>query len=147
MRTAALVGGVLILASVVLMAAGVTAGPLSRTCAAPVSGEVCAETVEAALERGLAPFHPLILASHVEPGPAAASLELGHKATVTFDLLGVPGTTSVRLYLDMGGHWGGVVDRDDLELAGWALAPLVLSSVVAVGLLAAVRRRHATGSG
>ena len=75
-----------------------------------------------------------------EGGPAAGAL--GHRATVTFDLLGVPGTTSVRLFLDMGGHWGGDVDRSQAELAGWTLVPLFLASGVAIVLVGRRGRRH-----
>jgi len=134
---------VLVIAAVLLVVAGTAFAPLARTCAATLSEELCAAAVTATLGRGLPLIHPVILAAHAEPGPAGAA-GLGQTATVTFDLLGVPGSTSVRLYLDMGGHWGGAVDRNDLELAVWTLLPLLL--VVGIGvvmaLLLARRRRH-----
>jgi hypothetical protein len=144
MRTAGLVAAGLIIVAV-LVVAGIATPPLARTCAATMGGERCAESVTAALARGLPPIHPLILAAHVEPGPAAHAAALGHRATVTFELFGVPGPTSVRLYLDLGGHWGGEVDRSDGELAAWTIAPLLVAfgaAVVLVGLRA--RRRRAT---
>jgi hypothetical protein len=100
------------------------------------------ETVVAALERGLAPLHPLILDASVEPGPASAATELGHRATVTFAMLGVPGPTEVKLFVDVGGHWGGTPDRRAPELAIWSLLTptLVLGSS---WLLWRVRRRRA----
>lgn len=135
-------GTAIVLAAALLVAAGMAVRPLARTCAPSVRDDVCAETVSAALKRGLAPLHPLILGSHVEPGPAAGAARLGHKASVTFDLLGVPGPTTVRLFLDMGGHWGGEVDRSDAEIAAWAMAPLVLALGVAAGLVAVARGRR-----
>ena len=64
---------------------------------------------------------------------------VGHRATVTFDLLGVPGPTTVALYYDIGAHWGGVTSRAPMELAGWALlgatmVVAVLAGVVGLGI-------------
>lgn len=119
-----------------LLAAGASAVPALQITCAPggPQDQACRDTVFAAQERGLAPFHPLILAAHVEPGPAADPGQNGHRATVTFDLLGIPGPTRVRLFYDIGGHWGGVPDRGALELAAWSL----LVAMVAVSLGAAV---------
>jgi hypothetical protein len=140
-RSVGVLAAGLIVVAVVLVVAGLTSPPLARTCAAPIGETRCAETVTASLSRGLPRLHPLILAAHVEPGPAFSAGALGHRATVTFDLLGVPGATSVRLYLDMGGTWGGEVDRTDAELAVWAIVPLLLASGVAVVLVGVRARR------
>ena len=108
------------------------AQPSRITCAVGrLAVQACHETVAAALERGLAPFHPLILAAHVEPGPAADPSQYGLRASVTFDLLGVPGPTTVRLFYDIGAHWGGAPDRGALELAAWSL---LAAGVVGVGV-------------
>ncbi|HKZ91066.1 MAG TPA: hypothetical protein VJZ50_02900 [Candidatus Limnocylindrales bacterium] len=147
MRAVGLAAAMLVLGAVLLVIVAVAARPLLRTCAPTLSADSCAETVEASLKRGLPPLHPLILASHVEPGPAAASTELGHKATVTFDLLGIPGPTSVRLYLDMGGHWGGVSSRDEVEVAAWALAPLLVAGLAALVIVGLARRRRTAMGG
>ena len=127
---------IVLFAVIVVIAAGAaTALPLTTSCASSVSDQVCHDTVTAALQRGMPAFHPLILAAHVEPGPAALG-QAGHRATVTFDLLGVPGATSVRLFSDIGGHWGGAVDRGAPELALWSL----VAALVGIGLgLAALR--------
>ena len=118
--------------TIVLAIALTAIPPLASTCApGPFTEQVCRETVGAGLERGLAPFHPLILAAHVEAGEAATAGQSGHRATVTFDLLGVPGPTRVRLFYGVGGHWGGAPDRGGLELAGWSL--LVAGVVVGIG--------------
>jgi len=86
------------------------------------------------MERGLAAVHPLILEAHVEPGPAAAPQELGHKATVTFTMLGIPGPTTVKLFADVGAHWGGVTDRGAGELGLWSLvAPLLVAGAILLG--------------
>ena len=110
-----------------ILAAGAVVPPIHETSATSISAEVRHETVVAALERGLAPLHPLILDARVEPGPASAVTELGHRATVTFLLLGVPGPTQVRLYVDVGAHWGGAPDRGAAELAIWSmLTPMLV---------------------
>jgi len=124
------------------LAAGALAPPIHETSAGPLSAEVLHETVVAALERGLAPLHPLILEATVEPGPASAATELGHRATVTFAMLGVPGPTRVKLFVDVGAHWGGTPDRGAAELAIWSL----LTPTLGLGgpwLLWRVRRRRA----
>ncbi len=100
------------------------------------------------MERGLPPFHPLVLSAHAVPGEAGVG-QYGLRATVTFDLLGVPGPTDVRLYYDIGGNWGGPPSRRGPELAVWAL----LAAAVAVGLVMLIvlgirrwhRRRTPTG--
>ncbi len=125
-----------------ILAGGALLPPLHETGAASISADVRHETVVAALERGLAPLHPLILDASVEPGPASVATELGHRATVTFAMLGVPGPTRVKLFADVGGHWGGTPDRRAPELAFWSL----LTSLLVVGgalLVWRVRRRRA----
>lgn len=112
----------------------VVAGPLNVTCESGIATDDCHETVTAALERGLPGLHPIILATRVDPGPAVAPSELGHRATVTFTMLGVPGATRVKLFVDVGGHWGGVPDRGPAELALWSL---VVPAVVLAGLCVA----------
>lgn len=133
--------------TVVLAIALAAMSPLASTCAAgPFTDQVCGETVTAALERGLAPFHPLILAAHVDPGEATTPGQSGHRATVSFDLLGVPGPTSVRLFYGVGGHWGGAPSRGGPELAVWSL--LAAGVVVGIGSALVVlvgRRRRAAG--
>jgi hypothetical protein len=125
-----------------ILVAGALVPPIHETSATSISAEVRHETVVAALERGLAPLHPLILDASVEPGPASAATELGHRATVTFAMLGVPGPTQVRLFVDVGTHWGGTPDRGGAELAIWSM----LTPMLVLGgpwLLWRVRRRRA----
>ena len=117
--------------------------PLQITCATTLTDQVCHGTVTASLERGLAPFHPLILAAHVDPGSAGPT-ENGHRATVTFDLLGVPGPTTVRLFYDIGGHWGAVPDRALTELALWSL--LAVAAIVGLGAASSVLLRRSWGA-
>jgi hypothetical protein len=110
-----------------ILAVGALGPPLHETSTAALSTSVRHETIVAALERGLAPLHPLILDASVEPGPASVAPELGQRATVTFSMLGVPGPTRVRLFVDIGAHWGGTPDRSGGELAIWSLlTPLVV---------------------
>ena len=122
--------------AVALAVAFSIAAPRTISCAPGPLGDpvVCRDTVTAAMERGLAPFHPLVLGALVEPGETAGTTENGHRATVSFDLLGVPGPTTVRLFYDIGGHWGGVPSRGATELATWALA----AAAITVGVVAAV---------
>lgn len=131
MRNAVLLTAALVLGASLLVVLGTTATPLARECGAGMPERACAAAVDAVLARGLPELHPLILAAHVEPGPAAETGDLGLRATVGFDLLGVPDRTLVELYYDQGGHWGGVSERSDTAIAAWALAPLL--AVVAVG--------------
>ena len=121
--TAAIILGVgwLALASLV--------SPLRVTCDPVLGAGACAESVTAALTRGLERPHGLLLAAHVVPGEDAGPGELGHRATVTFDVLGAPAPVGVALHLDLGGHWGGVVDRPGLEVVA---VPVVQSSLIVV---------------
>ena len=138
---------------VLLLAAGASSvAPLRVGCAPGLDAVVCERTVVAALERGLAPFHPLILSAFVEPGEVPRSGEVGHRATVTFDLLGVPGPTTVALYYDIGAHWGGVPSRGRPELAAWAVFAAgvmvgVVALVVGLGLRVIRRGRRAPSGG
>lgn len=125
------------------VAAGALVRPLDQTCDPALATGACHETIEAALRRGMPRLHPLILAAHAEPGPAAGPGQFGHRATVTFSLLGVPGPTAVRLYFDAGAHWGGISDRGDVELALWAVAQGVLVAAGAIGVWRLRQRRRA----
>ncbi len=141
-----LVGCMLGVALLASLASGVA--PLRIVCAPGLDGQVCQDTVTAARTRGLAASHPLIISALVEPGEATDPGQSGHRATVTFDLLGVPGPTTIRLFYDVGGHWGGVPSRAAAELAAWSLlmAGLVVAALaLVVGAAIAVlgRRRHA----
>jgi hypothetical protein len=141
-RLAVAVAVVVLVLGAGLTVAGPTLEPLDRTCAPSLDEGACRRAVEAVRRRGLPEVHPLILAAHVEPGTAPDPTDLGHRATVHFDLLGVPGPTSVALYYDQGAHWGGVADRDAAELGAWTLAPLVVAGLLAVALLGLARRRR-----
>lgn len=142
MRAALLIAGRLLLAAALLVVVGASLGPLSRSCAPALEEAACEGAIDAVLRRGLPGLRPLILAAHVEPGSAPRPGDLGHRATVTFDLLGVPGPTQVALHFDQGGHWGGAADRSETELAAWSLSPLLLASVAAIGLVGATRLRQ-----
>lgn len=127
--------------AVIILATGALVPPIHETSATSISADVRHETIVAALERGLAPLHPLILDASVEPGPASAPAELGHRATVTFVMLGVPGPTRVKLFVDVGAHWGGTSDRGAAELAIWSM----LTPMLVLGgpwILWRVRRRR-----
>jgi len=140
---AAAVGAMLL---VLLVAIGASSmAPLRISCAPGLDDDLCHQTVGASLERGLAPFHPLILTAYAEPGEAPGPAQIGHRATVTFDLLGVPGPTTVALYYDIGAHWGGVTSRTAPELAAQALlaAALAVGAVaLLIGLVNRIARRH-----
>jgi hypothetical protein len=130
-RAPLVLGVVAAAAGLAALAAGALVPPIHETYAPAITPGVGAETVYAALERGLSPLHPLILDAYVEPGPADEPTELGHRATVTFTMLGIPGPTTVRLYVDVGAHWGGVTDRGAPEMALWSLpVPLLLAGGV-----------------
>jgi hypothetical protein len=134
-----------VLAAVAWLLVSSVVRPLRTTCDPSLSPGSCMESVTAALDRGLERPHGLLVAAHVAPGPDAGPGRLGHRATVTFDILGAPGPVSVALYLDMGGHWGGVVDRDRTEVM---MVPFIQSLLVLalglgiVGLGRAVADRH-----
>jgi hypothetical protein len=115
------------------------APPLRVICDPGMSATVCTETADAGLRRGMPRLHPLITEAAVAPGPAFPD-GYGHRATVRYSL--VPGpVVSERLFFDAGGHWGAIPDRTDVELAAWALVPVVLTTSLGMGLGAALGRR------
>lgn len=126
------------------VAIGAAVRPLQLTCDPVLARDVCLETIDAALRKGMPRVHPPLLAAHAEPGPAARPDQFGHRATVTFDVLGVPGPISVRLFFDAGGHWGGIASRGAAELALWTLAQGVVAAAAA-GWLWLLLRRHRAG--
>jgi hypothetical protein len=146
-RGAAIAAAILLLLGVLFMVAATSAAPISRTCAPDMDVVGCEEAVTAVMKRGLPALHPLILSAHVEPGSAPGSQDLGHRATVAFELLGVPGPTSIDLYFDRGAHWGGESDRGDTEIKAWALTPLVVAGLLAIALLGLAWRRRPTATG
>lgn len=115
--------------------------PLRVTCDLAVPTDVCAETADAGLRRGMPRIHPLITEASVAPGPEFPDGH-GHRATVTYSLLPGP-TVTERLFFDAGGHWGAVPDRSDVELLAWALLPVGVSVVVGGAVGGAVVRRRA----
>lgn len=123
--------------------------PIDQTCDPALARDVCLETIDAALRRGLPVIHPLLLAAHAEPGPAARTDQFGHRATVTFLVLGVPGPVRVRLFFDAGAHWGGIPDHRLPELAAWTLGgALVLAVAIAaagIGLARLLCRSRRSG--
>jgi hypothetical protein len=133
------IAGLLLTALAIAFVVSANVPPLRVDCpTAGMSIDVCHDSVTASLDRGLPVPHPLILSAAVEPGPDASGN--GHRATITYDLLGMPSPTVVRLYYDIGGHWGGVADRSWLELGAWWAAPVVIL-FLAGGLLVTRGRR------
>lgn len=141
----AISAAVLAAVAAVVLAAAPLLRPLAVACPEPdMPRQVCLESVDAALARGLPSPHPLIVSARVVAGPDAGPAQHGHRATVTFELLALPAAADVRLYYDMGGHWGGVLERSAQELAiWWGLPVLLLTTLaaVAVGLVWQSRRR------
>ena len=145
-RAALLIAACVLAGALLLVVLGRSSTPLSRTCADELSAAACEGAVDAVIRRGLPALHPLILTAHVEPGSAPGFNDMGHRASVRFELLGVPGVTTIDLYYDAGGHWGGESDRPDEEMAAWTVAPLAAALVVCVVVVGlAWRRRPATG--
>lgn len=142
MRAALGVAAALVAGGLLLVAIAASVPPLSRTCASDLDEPACAASVDAVLRRGLPTLHPLILAAHVRPGPAAGVGQLGHRATVAFELLGVPGRTEVALFYDSGSHWGGQADRGAEEIVAWALAPVGLAALAGATLVGLAARRR-----
>lgn len=122
-----------ILLGAVWVAIGVAVRPVRQTCDPALAVDICLETIDAAMRRGLARLHPLLLAAHATPGPAAGADQLGHRATVTFEVLGIPSSVSVKLFFDAGAHWGGVADRGAQELVLWTVAQGVVVAAVSGG--------------
>ena len=109
--------------------------PVQQTCDSSLSSEICMGSIDAALRRGLGPLHPLLLSALAEPGPAARPDQFGHRATITFGMLGVGDPASVRLFFDEGGHWGGVANMGAVELAAWVVGQgLLVAVLVGAGL-------------
>ena len=138
-----------VLGALLLVAVGAGSPAPAPDCAAGMDHVACQSAVGAVVRRGLPQVHPLILATRVEPGSAPGPRDFGHRATVEFDMLAVPGPVSIELYYDVGAHWGGRLDRAEEELAAWAMAPLVIAGLLAVSLvgLAWWRRRLAQPTG
>jgi hypothetical protein len=133
-----------LLLGALLVTVSATVHPLQQSCDSALTAEVCLETVDAALRKGMPRLHPLLLAAHVEPGPAARPDQFGHRATVTFEVLAGPGPTSVRMFFDAGGHWGGIASRGAAELALWAVAQgVAIAAITTGGLWHLLRRRRA----
>lgn len=145
MRAAIIVAVAVLLGATLLVVAGIGSSAPAPSCAAGMDRNACESAVGAVVRRGLPAIHPLILATSVEPGSAAGPQDLGHRATVEFELLGMPDPLSIELYYDEGAHWGGRTDRSDDEVAAWTLAPLALAGLIAAGVLALAwhRRSHA----
>lgn len=134
-----MVGGLLgLLLGAAWVALAASAAPLRVTCAPGVTADVCAETADAGLRRGMPRLHPLVTEAAVAPGPAFPT-GYGHRATVRYVLLPGPVVTE-RLYADVGGHWGVIPDQGDLVLAAWAALPMVLAALVGAGAGGAIGR-------
>jgi hypothetical protein len=149
-RVALLAAAGILLAALLLVVVGVASAAPAPTCAEGMDEVACTSAVGAVVRRGLPRIHPLILATRVEPGSAPGPQDNGHRATVELDMLGMPDTTSIELYYDVGAHWGGRLDRAEAEIVGWALAPLVVAGAIASGVLVLAwwwRRRAAPATG
>jgi hypothetical protein len=121
-----------LLAGILWTALAASVAPLRVTCDPAVPPDVCVDTADAGLRRGMPRLHPLITEAAVVPGPAFPD-GYGNRATVTYSLSPGP-AVSERLFFDEGGHWGAVPDHGDVEIALWALLPLVLTTTVGVAL-------------
>lgn len=116
--------------------------PLAIGCDPAIPREICEDTADAGLRRGMPNLRPLIVRADVAPGPAWPD-GAGHKATVVYSMLPGPAVTE-RIYYDAGSHWGVEADRGNVELALWSLVPTVLAGMVAA-VVPAVRRRRSPG--
>ncbi|MBA3235872.1 MAG: hypothetical protein H0T59_07765 [Chloroflexi bacterium] len=122
---------------------GAVLPPFLQTCDPALTEPVCAETIDASLRKGMPPLHPWLLGAHAEPGPAARPDQFGHRATVTFAVLGLPDPVSVRMFFDAGAHWGGIADPDGLLVAGFAvLSGVAIGAAAAAGWWLMIHRRH-----
>lgn len=137
---------VVLLAGATWIVVGTAVRPLRQTCGPSLAVEVCLETIDAALRKGMPGLHPLLLGADAEPGPAARPDQYGQRATVTFDVLAMPGPTSVRLFFDAGGHWGGIANREAVELGTWAVAQGALVAGAAAGGLRWLGQRRRPGA-
>jgi hypothetical protein len=141
-RRLALAGLAGLLVGLAWVAVAASAAPLRVTCDPAIPADVCAETADAGLRRGMPRLHPLITEASVAPGPAFPD-GYGHRATVTYALLPGPAVTE-RLFFDAGGHWGAIPDRSDLELGLWAVLPALLAT--ALGLTVGARLVRASAA-
>ena len=139
------IAGLILTGLAIAFAVSANVPPLRVECpGGAMTDEACHDSVRATLRRGLVVPHPLILAAHVEPGPAGPT-ETGHRATVTYDLLGMPFPTVIGLYYDLGGHWGGVADHGSPEIPLAWLVPVVVLLGVGGLLVTGGRRRRPRG--
>lgn len=145
MRIALVAGAVAVLAAIVLVVVGVRSSAPAPSCATGMDDVACTSAVGAVVRRGLPGIHPLILATRVEPGSDPGPQDHGHRATVEFDMLGMPTPVSIELYYDVGAHWGGRLDRAEHELAAWTLAPLLVAGVAAVAMVSFAWWRRGSG--
>jgi hypothetical protein len=135
----------LALVALTVLAAVAPGRPLLVDCPGEdLPRDVCLESIEGALARGLRPPHPLVLSASAAPGPASGPRELGHRATVSFLVLAIPPRVDVRLYYDLGGRWGAEHDRSRDELAAWWATPVLLlgGAAMLLGLRAGRGRRY-----
>jgi hypothetical protein len=143
----ALLGAVaLVLGAVILVSLATDSSAPAPTCAEGMDHVACESAVGAVVRRGLPALHPLITATRVEPGANPGPRDNGHRATVKFDMFGMPEPLSIELYYDVGAHWGGRADHSEEVVAAWALLPLLLAGGAAVALLMVgwSRRRPST---
>ena len=131
-----------LLVGLLWVAVATTFAPLRLSCDPVLPADVCAETADAGLRRGMPRLHPLITEAAVAPGPAFPD-SYGHRATVRYTLLPGPVVTE-RLFFDAGGHWGAIPDQGDVGLALWALLPVVLT--IALGAAFGALRVRASGA-
>jgi hypothetical protein len=121
-----------LLAGILWTTLAASVAPLRVTCDPAVPPDVCADTADAGLRRGMPRLHSLITEAAVVPGPVFPD-GYGHRATVTYSLFPGP-AVSERLFFDEGGHWGAVPDHGDVEIALWAFLPLVIATTVGVAV-------------
>jgi hypothetical protein len=145
-RAALLLAAALLVTSVVWVGIGTSSGPLMLTCAPQLEPGACTAAVDAVMRRGTPALHPLILSAYVAPGSAPGAHELGHRATVTYELAALPTSAEVELYFDQGAHWGGHPDPSETMMSAMALEPLLLAAVIGgIILVIAWRRRAKAG--
>lgn len=132
-----------LLVGVAWVAIVATAAPARVVCDPVMPQDVCAETADAGLRRGMPRLHPLIMQAAVAPGPAFPDA-YGHRATVRYSLLPGP-VVEERLFFDAGGHWGAIPDHGDVELALWALLPAVVATLLGGAAGGLVGRRRVRG--
>lgn len=134
-----------LLAGLAWAAVAATASPARVSCDPVIPQDVCAESADAGLRRGMPRFHPLIIEATVAPGPLFPD-DYGHRATVRYALLPGP-VVEERLFFDAGGHWGAIPDHGDVELAIWALVPVGVTTLLGVAAGGLLARRVVRGPG